>query len=148
MTGCEVPELPSPTAFDHVADDLWALGVTPDHTAIELVRKELKERGVVSAADLTIASDDHRVSVAGVVTHRQQPETARGAVFLNLEDETGMVNVIFSKGAWVRWQDVALSSRVLIVRGTVERQYGAIAVVAERVEALQIGPVPASRDFR
>jgi error-prone DNA polymerase len=65
-----------------------------------------------------------------------------------LEDETGMVNIICSKGAWVRWRSVARSSPALVVRGRLERQDGAIAVVAERFEALSLGAVPASRDFR
>ncbi len=148
VTGAEAPRLPIPTAMEDVADDLWSIGVTPDGTAIELLRPELKERGVVTAADLTDHQGRSRVTVAGVVTHRQQPESAKGAVFLNLEDETGMVNVICSKGAWVRWRSVARRSPALVVRGTVEREHGAVALVAERIEALAVGPAPASRDFR
>ena len=60
--------------------------------------------GVVPAAGLGAQADGCRVLVAGVVTHRQHPETARGAVFVNLEDETGHVNVVFSRGAWARWR--------------------------------------------
>jgi error-prone DNA polymerase len=86
--------------------------------------------------------------VGGVVTHRQQPESAHGAVFLNLEDETGMVNIVCSRGAWVRWRPVARSSPALLVRGRVERSEGSMTVVAERFDALDLGPVPASRDFR
>ena len=148
VTGTQAPELPQPTAFEDVADDLWSLGMTPDYTAIELIRPWLKERGVVPTRYLSDTSSERHVSVAGVVTHRQQPESARGAVFLNLEDETGMVNVICSKGAWVRWRSVARNAPALIVRGRVERQDGAITVIAERFESLELGPVPASRDFR
>jgi error-prone DNA polymerase len=148
VTGAEPPALPTPTAMEDIADDLWSIGVTPDGTAIALLRPALKERGIVPAADLTDHRGEGRVTVAGVVTHRQQPESARGAVFLNLEDETGMVNVICSRGAWVRWRSVARRSPALVVRGTIERDYGALALVAERIEALPLGPVPASRDFR
>lgn len=148
VTGAQAPPLPAPTAMEDVADDLWSTGITPDGTTMELLRPELKERGVVPAADLTEHPGRGRVTVAGVVTHRQQPESAKGAVFLNLEDETGMVNVICSKGAWVRWRSVARRSPALVVRGTIEREHGAIAVVAERIEALAPGPVPPSRDFR
>jgi len=59
-----------------------------------------------------------------------------------------MVNVICSKGAWVRWRSVARNSRALIVRGRLERAEGAITVIAERIEALELGAVPGSRDFR
>ena len=61
----------------------------------------------MTRADALFAVESARVVVAGVVTHRQHPETANGAVFFNLEDETGHVNVIFSKGAWARWSSVA-----------------------------------------
>jgi len=147
VTGTDAPELPRPSPLEDVADDLRSFGMTPDETAIGLFRPQLKERGVVPAGDLSFASTEQRVTVAGVVTHRQQPESARGAVFLNLEDETGMVNVICSKGAWVRWRSVARNSRALVVRGRLERADGAITVIAERIEALRIGPVPGSRDF-
>jgi error-prone DNA polymerase len=148
VTGAEAPQLPEPSPFEDVADDLWSLGMTPESTAIELIRPQLKERGVVPAADLSVLSTERRVSVAGIVTHRQQPESAQGTVFLNLEDETGMVNIICSKGAWVRWRSIARTAPALIVRGQLERQDGAIAIVADRFEELKLGPVPASRDFR
>jgi len=83
-----------------------------------------------------------------VVTHRQAPESAHGAVFLNLEDETGMVNIVCSRGAWVRWKPVARACPALLVRGRVERSEGSMTLVAERFEPLPLGPVPASRDFR
>jgi len=89
-----------------------------------------------------------RVAVAGVVTHRQHPETAKGAVFLNLEDETGHVNVIFSKGAWARWRECARSSPALIIRGTIQRGQGSLALTAEFVEALSLGATVPSRDWR
>jgi error-prone DNA polymerase len=70
-------------------------------------------------------------------------------VFLNLEDETGMVNVICSPGAWERWRHVARHSPALLVRGRLERTEGAVSVVAERITPLDLGaPVPVSRDFR
>ena len=89
-----------------------------------------------------------RVTVGRVVTHRQHPETARGAVFVNLEDETGMVNVVFSRGAWARWKPVARACPALLVRGRVERSEGSMTLVAERFEPSTLGPVPGSRDFR
>ena len=113
---------------------------------MELMREELSAREVVTAASLS-SSTARRVTVAGVVTHRQRPETARGAVFLNLEDETGHVNVVFSKGAWIRWREMADSSPALIIRGTLERGQGTVNVTAEFVEPLQIGAVTPSRDW-
>ena len=148
VTGAVAPPLPLPAPLEVVADDLWSLGVTPERTAVELARPALAARGVVPAAALAGRRAGGRVTVAGVVTHRQQPETARGAVFLNLEDETGMVNVVCSRGAWIRWRPVARSSSALVVRGRLERSEGVVNVLAERFEPLALGPAPPSRDFR
>ena len=145
VVGSEAPPLPEPSALDAVADDLWALGLTPDRTAMELLRPQLVERGVVTARDLWGLPHASRVLVAGVVTHRQHPETARGAVFLNLEDETGHVNVVFSRGAWARWSHVARHGPVLLVRGRLESAQDTVNITAERVEELTLGvPAPAS----
>ena len=97
VVGADAPPLPEPTRYDSVGDDLWALGLAPEQTAMHLARERLEAMGVVVARDLPGCTDGDRVSVAGVVTHRQHPETAHGAVFVNLEDETGHVNVVFSR---------------------------------------------------
>ncbi len=151
VVGVEAPPLPEPSLYDSVADDLWALGLAPERTAMHLARERLEAMGVVTAEALESSSfeDGDRAVVAGVVTHRQHPETARGAVFLNLEDETGHVNVVFSRGAWARWKHVARHTPVLLIRGRVRKGQGAVSFDAERVEALVVGTaVPASRDFR
>jgi error-prone DNA polymerase len=149
VVGVEAPPLPEPTLYDAVGDDLWALGLAPERTAMHLARERLEAMGVVMACDLPGCTDGDRVSVAGVVTHRQHPETAHGAVFVNLEDETGHVNVVFSRGAWARWRPVARHSPALLVSGRLEAGQGVVNVTAERVEALRSdAPVPASRDFR
>ena len=136
------------SAFEAVSDDLWALGLTPDATALSLMRPELDRRGVVRASDL-VHHTESKVMVAGAVTHRQHPESAYGAVFFNLEDETGHSNIVFSKGAWERWRSVARHQPALIIRGRLERAQGVINIVAERVEPLLSNvPVPGSRDFR
>ena len=148
VTGLRPPPLDQPSALEEVANDLWAMGVTPDATAISLARAHLDQIGVVPAAHLADIPAG-RVVVAGAVTHRQQPETARGAVFLNLEDETGHVNVVFSKGAWIRWKHVARFAPALVVAGRLESAQGVINIVAERVEALDLGaPTISSRDLR
>jgi error-prone DNA polymerase len=147
VTGLEAPPLPETTEMERVADDLWSLGLTPDATAMALVREQLNERGVTRASSLA-GAESARVTVAGVVTHRQHPETANGAVFVNLEDETGHVNVIFSKGAWTRWSLVARRSPALVIRGTLQRGQGSISLTAEFVEPLLLSAVTPSRDWR
>jgi error-prone DNA polymerase len=149
VVGAEAPPLPEPSLYDAVGDDLWALGLAPERTAMHLAREQLEAMGVVTALALEAYEDGTRAMVAGVVTHRQHPETARGAVFVNLEDETGHVNVVFSRGAWARWKHVARHAPVLVIRGRVRKGQGAVSFDAERVEALSVGTaVPASRDFR
>jgi error-prone DNA polymerase len=111
------------------------------------VRGWLDERGVTMAARL-MGAESARVTVAGVVTHRQHPETANGAVFINLEDESGHVNVIFSKGAWARWRTVARNSPALMIRGALQRGQGTLALQAEFVEPLSLGATTPSRDWR
>jgi len=147
VTGLRAPTLPPVSAMERVADDLWSMGLTPEATAMALVRDALTERGV-TRADALIAVEGTRVVVAGVVTHRQHPETANGAVFINLEDETGHVNVIFSKGAWTRWSSVARGAPALLIRGSLQRGQGAVALAAEFVEPLTLGATTPSRDWR
>jgi error-prone DNA polymerase len=85
-----------------------------------------------------------------VVTHRQQPATAKGTVFLNLEDETGLVNVICAKGVWKRFRTVARGAPALRVRGVLEKHQGVINLVAGRITRLPISLADGlrSRDFQ
>ncbi|HWG74196.1 MAG TPA: OB-fold nucleic acid binding domain-containing protein, partial [Acidimicrobiales bacterium] len=89
------------------------------------------------------------VNVGGVVTHRQRPATAQGVVFLSLEDETGLVNVICVDAVWTRYRRVARSSPALVVGGRLEKAQGVINVVASRLVPLRLAPTSLrSRDFR
>ena len=107
----------------------------------------MKRRGVVTASDLSNC-EFRKVKVAGVVTHRQRPATASGTVFVNLEDETGLINVIVSGGCWLRFRPVLSSEPALTVIGRLERHEGVVNIIAERIEKLDVGPTISSRDFR
>ena len=89
-----------------------------------------------------------RVLVGGIVTHRQRPATAGGITFLNLEDETGMLNVVCSPGLWKRYRKVAQTSAALLIRGRVERYDGVVNLNAERLTPIKMPIRQASRDFR
>ena len=130
-------------------DDGGTFDVDVGKHPIEFVRDELTRQGVVTAADLRVLEDRSIVEVAGVVTHRQQPATAKGTVFINLEDETGLVNVICTKGIWTRFRIVARGSPALRVRGVLERHQGVINLVAGRITRLPISLADGlhSRDF-
>jgi error-prone DNA polymerase len=129
---------------------MWSTGVTTGATVVELARPRLAAMGVVPSSALGGLGGGARVLVGGIVTHRQRPESAKGTVFINLEDETGMTNVICSPGAWERWRDGARGAPALLVRGRLERVDGVVSVVADKITALDLGPLPAvtSRDFR
>jgi error-prone DNA polymerase len=147
VVGADAPRLPAMTPGEEVVADLWATGINTGKTLTELVRPDLDRRGVTVAAALGAVPDGDRVTVAGIVTHRQRPETAAGITFVSLEDETGLVNVICSVGVWARYRRVAQAATAMIIRGRVESERGVVNVVAEKIEPLELAAATRSRDF-
>jgi error-prone DNA polymerase len=149
VTGLDAPALPGMNEIEEVASDLRSTGLSAARHPTEFVREELAGRGVVTADALRALSDRSIVDIAGVVTHRQQPSTAKGVVFLNLEDETGLVNVVVSKGCWARFRRVAREAPAMTVRGRLERAEGVINLVAEHLSPLALpgSTFHLSRDF-
>ncbi len=147
VTGAESPPLRRMSATETAAADLWATGVAPDGHPTRFLRTELAAAGVRTAAEL-LTCPPGKIRVAGLVTHRQRPMTAGGTTFLNLEDETGLVNVVVSRGCWQRYRSVARGMPALMVSGRLERHENAANVIAERIEALDVPASVASRDFR
>jgi len=148
VTGEVAPQLPGMTPVEEAVADLWATGISPDGHPTRFLRAELARRGVVTSTDLWQREPGTKVSVAGVVTHRQRPMTAQGTTFLNLEDETGLINVVVSKGCWARFRPVARGAPAMLVRGRLERAEGVINIVAEHLAPLPLPATTASRDFR
>ncbi len=143
------PALPAMTAPEQLIADMWATSMTPDLYPTALIRPRLDALGIVTALGLRAIGDHTRVTIGGVVTHRQRPATARGVTFLNLEDETGMVNVIVEEAVWQRHRRVARESGGLVIRGMLEHtRDGVLNVLAERIERLHLGLHTRSRDFR
>jgi error-prone DNA polymerase len=142
------PALPAMSEPEQLIADMWATGITPDAYPTALIRDRLDSLGIITAAGLRDIEDHTRVTVGGVVTHRQRPGTARGVTFLNVEDETGMVNVIVEEVVWARHRRVARESGGLLIRGMLERTDGVINVLAERLQRLDLGLHVKSRDFR
>jgi error-prone DNA polymerase len=148
VTGVDAPTLPGMSLREEAIADLWATGVSPDGHPTRFVRAHLDALGAVPASGLAAVEAGEKVLVGGVVTHRQRPATAQGTIFINLEDETGLINVICSKGCWVRHRRVARSCPALLIRGRLEKHEGVINVVAERIEPLPLDGTMKSRDFR
>ena len=151
------PPLPAMTDVELTLADLWATRISPERHPVEHLREELTRAGIRSVGDLQTAEANRRVHVAGLITHRQRPGTAGGVTFLNLEDETGMLNVVCSVGVMRAHRHAARNRVAVVVRGILEREEGAVNLVADRVEGIDVvvpgaGAVlqsrAASRDFR
>jgi error-prone DNA polymerase len=113
-----------------------------------LVRAACARRGVVTAAALGTVPDGRRVRIAGAAIVRQRPGTAKGFVFLSLEDETGIANAIVQPALFARARAVLVAAPFLLVEGVCQHQDGVTAVRATAVHALSAGAarVP-SHDF-
>ncbi|BBZ06599.1 error-prone DNA polymerase [Mycolicibacterium doricum] len=144
----QIPALPGMSELELAAADVWATGVSPDSYPTQFLREDLDAMGVVPAARLLEVPDGTRVLVAGAVTHRQRPATAQGVTFLNLEDETGMVNVVCSPQLWSRQRRLAQTAPAMVIRGIVQNATGAVTVVADRLGRLDMRVGSKSRDFR
>jgi error-prone DNA polymerase len=148
VTGTRAPRLPGMSPPDEARADLWATGVSPDGHPTRFLREALDDLGVVPAVRLASCAHGSRVTVGGVVTHRQRPATAGGTMFVNLEDETGLVNVVVSKGCWAHHRRVVRTAAALVIRGRLERVDDVTNVIAERIDALPVRTALRSRDFR
>jgi len=143
-----VPTLPGMSEVELAAADVWATGVSPDSYPTQFLRADLDALGVTPADRMLSVPDGSRVLIAGAVTHRQRPATARGVTFMNIEDETGMVNVLCMPGLWVRYRKLAQSAPALLIRGRVQNASGAVTVVAEKMRPITLAVGSRSRDFR
>jgi len=149
VVGLDAPQLPGMDDWEQAVADLWATGVSPDGHPTKFLRRDLDRRGAVTSAELRTLRDGARVLVAGIVTHRQRPATAAGITFVNLEDETGLTNVVVSRGCWARHRHVARSAPALLISGRLELTAdGVVNVVAERIEELPVVASLPARNFR
>ncbi|GIW19849.1 MAG: hypothetical protein KatS3mg065_0145 [Chloroflexota bacterium] len=129
------PELPALTEAERLGDAYAVLGLDPRRQVVELFRPALDRLGVVRNAALA-ERPPGRVRIAGLVVTRQHPMTAKGTVFLALEDETGMVNVTLWPTVWERARRVVRRHALLVVEGRLQRDGSVVNVVARRIEPL------------
>ncbi len=129
------PALPTMSAGEHMAADYRTTGLSLKHHPVALLRRRLDERGVLSAKKLEGLSDGDRAAVAGIVLTRQRP--GKGTVmFVTLEDETGTANLVVFPSVYEDQRRDALTARLMLCRGKVQKADGVIHVVAERVHSL------------
>jgi error-prone DNA polymerase len=143
--------VPSPLrpmdAGERLQADYAGMGLTIGPHPMALRRDDLALRGVLRASDLSQARDGRRVRVAGMVITRQRPGTAKGFVFLTLEDETGISNIIIRPDLFDRERQAVIRHPFLIVDGVLQHQDGVLSIRAERVEGIQGGASVDAHDF-
>ena len=136
------------TLTERLRADFTGLDLTTGVHPMALLRDQLPD--VWPAADLTLARDGDRLTVAGSVICRQRPGTAKGFMFISLEDETGLANVIVVPSLFEARRLVITHEPALRITGRLQNQHGVIHVKAEKIEALTASALPAqaSHDFR
>ena len=140
--------LPAMSLIERVQADYDGTGLTIGPHPMALIRASLATRGVMRAIDLMQGRPGRRVRVAGAVITRQRPGTAKGFVFLSLEDETGIANIIVNPDIFAAHKPTIVDMPYLLVEGTLQNQDGAVSVKADRILALSHdGPVLESHDF-
>ncbi len=151
--------LPDTPEGENILFDYRATGLTLRRHPVALLRERLARKGLLSASELNALPDGEEVAGCGIVTVRQQPQTAKGTIFITLEDETGPVNVIVWKSLREAQRPEVLHARLLAVHGVWQRSeetgtakgYGAVRnLVAHRLEDLTplLGRLgTSSRDF-
>jgi error-prone DNA polymerase len=125
------------TESERLVADYAGTGLTVGRHPMALRRDELATRGVMRASDLRTARHGRRVRVAGMVITRQRPGTAKGFVFLTLEDETGVANIIVRPDLFARDRLVITEEPFLIVDGVLQNQDGVTSIRAEQVRGMR-----------
>jgi error-prone DNA polymerase len=133
------PALPALTAADATAADLAATGASAAHHPAEHLRPELARRGAIPAREARRLADHARIVVGGLAKYIQRPPTAKGVVFGALEDETGMINLVFSPPVWERSRQAVLEAPAVLLAGHLERDRGSVNLIVHRARALD-GP--------
>ena len=147
----DVLELPPAPEGEEVVFDYAAIGLTLRSHPLALLRPALAQRRLATAKELARYRDGQLARACGIVTVRQQPSTANGVVFVTLEDETGVVNIIVWRSVRERQRAALLHSKLLAVCGTWQRQGEVRHLVAQHLQDLTplLGELSTtSRDFR
>jgi error-prone DNA polymerase len=147
--------LPEMSLAERIAADYEVQGLSASHHPMEALRTSISRDGILTSSDIATSPSGAKVRVAGCVVCRQAPITARGCVFITVEDEFGLVNVILRPQIYERYRQVARLEPFIVVDGVLQRKDGVANVVAyrllplraeqERQKALPLAP--AARNF-
>ncbi len=145
-----IPMLRAPTTKDNVLHDYASTSHSLRAHPISLIREILSKRGVVTTQGLWQLGNNTLATTAGVVVGRQSPGTASGVMFMTLEDETGLANLVVWPKVMERYRSLLLTSNLLMVRGEVQQADGVLHVMSESFEniaTMLVGLETRSRDF-
>jgi error-prone DNA polymerase len=142
--------LPAMTEREAMVAELRGTGVTTGPHPVSHLRPALARLGLATAASLADCRHGDRVRTGGLVVVRQRPGTAKGFVFVTIEDETGFANAIVTPDLFARWRPVILRNAALEIEGVVQNRDGVVLIKADRFAALPGRPIAEdiSRDFR
>ena len=136
------------TSDERLVADFRGTGMTVGPHPMSYHRTEMKRQGIRCAIDLRNLADGANVRVAGAVIARQRPGTAKGFVFLSLEDETGIANAIITPQLFQQDHLTVIHQQFLVIEGQLQKQDNVISVKARRIRPLSIGRLEtASHDF-
>jgi len=129
-------QLPVLSERERLSWEYELLGLAPGEQITQLYRERLRKQGVLSKAELEERRDGETVRVAGWMVIRQRPPTAKGHVFITLEDEEGLVNLIVRPQVYERYRDVLRNEPLLWAEGRLQREGHAISVLVQKAGAL------------
>jgi len=148
VTGSRRTPLHKMTTDERLAADYSGTGLTTGPHPMAYQRAMLRQQGILSAQELEQLGRNQRVRVAGCVIARQRPGTAKGFVFLSLEDETGIANIILAPDVFEQNRITVTRNRFLRIEGPLQNQDGVIHVKAQKIEPLEISSIEIrSHDF-
>jgi error-prone DNA polymerase len=141
----ELPEMDGESPLAAMTDeerlvaDFRATGLTVGPHPMQYRRAEMKRMGIYSASDLAHLPNGRRLRIGGCVIARQRPGTAKGMMFMSLEDETGIANAIFAPDLLQKNRVLLISERFLMIEGILQNQDNVIHIRAEKVSPLRSG---------
>jgi error-prone DNA polymerase len=151
-------ELPEMTEMEEVASDYRIQGLSCRCHPMQVLRKSISRDGILKSSEIEELFDNTRVRMAGCVVSKQAPLTAKGHVFLTLEDENGLVNVILKPQIYEKYRYIARREPLIVVEGILQKKDSIVNIEAERLLPLRDerhrqrtmypDPAPKARNFR
>jgi error-prone DNA polymerase len=134
----ERPPIPAPTELDELHEDFRRVGLSVTRNPIAMMRARLDDEGVLRAEAVIERPAGARVKVSGLVAHRQRPGTAQGIIFMTLEDETGLLNLVVKPDLFERQRKVILGENLVTVVASVQKDGDSMSLLCHRFDALRL----------